>query len=251
MDGTTEPIIAVLGHPIAGNPSQFAIERALEAQDLDWRVLSFDVHPHHIAAALEGFKVTGIAGVMIDPSVMSEAAAWHANKTESDLAGIDCLYRDEELMFKASYEQKQWLETRIDRHPVVQRLWIGRPFDNDLNRQRVISTSNFDVADVHAYASAQSISQSQLIVVADDDDPVELDLDDWGQDDGTTLVIDLSGCHPDIDQIARRGYQVVTAHQRRVGMLDQCLERWTRFTSTPYASSVDVISEAIEEYLGV
>ena len=45
MDGTTEPIIAVIGHPIAGNPSQLALERALRAMDLDWRVLSFDVKP--------------------------------------------------------------------------------------------------------------------------------------------------------------------------------------------------------------
>ena len=36
MDGTTEPIIAVLGHPIAGNPSQLALERAFAAMKLEY-----------------------------------------------------------------------------------------------------------------------------------------------------------------------------------------------------------------------
>ena len=62
MDASTEPIIAVIGHPIAGNPSQFAVERALQSMDFDWRVLSFDVLPEDVASALEGFAVTGIAG---------------------------------------------------------------------------------------------------------------------------------------------------------------------------------------------
>ena len=77
MDGTTEPIIVVIGHPIAGNPSQLAVERSLESLEMDWRVLSFDVHPSDVAAALEGFLVTGIAGVLIDASVRREASRWY------------------------------------------------------------------------------------------------------------------------------------------------------------------------------
>ncbi len=96
MDGTTEPIIVVIGHPIAGNPSQFALERALRAMKLDWRVLSFDVKPEDVAAALEGFSVTGIAGVLIDPSVAAPASQWYADRTSSDFAIIDCLCRDDE-----------------------------------------------------------------------------------------------------------------------------------------------------------
>lgn len=80
MDSTTEPIIAVVGHPIAGNPSQFALERALRSLDLDWRVVSFDVHPQDVAAALQGFDVTGISGVLIDPSIETEASHWYARR---------------------------------------------------------------------------------------------------------------------------------------------------------------------------
>ena len=77
-DGTTEPIIAIIGHPIAGNPSQLAIERSLHSLGLEWRVLSFDVEPENVAKALDGFSVTGIAGVMIATNLESAAADWYS-----------------------------------------------------------------------------------------------------------------------------------------------------------------------------
>ena len=45
MEGTTEPILVVIGNPIAGNPMQFAIERSLRALELDWRVSLSTSHP--------------------------------------------------------------------------------------------------------------------------------------------------------------------------------------------------------------
>lgn len=77
-DGTTEPIIAIIGHPIAGNPSQLAIERSLLSLGMEWRVLSFDVQPQDVAKALDGFAVTGIAGVMIAPTLQQAAGQWFA-----------------------------------------------------------------------------------------------------------------------------------------------------------------------------
>lgn len=77
-DGTTEPIIAIIGHPIAGNPSQLAIERSLLSLGMEWRVLSFDVQPRDVAKALDGFAVTGIAGVMIAPTLQQAAGQWFA-----------------------------------------------------------------------------------------------------------------------------------------------------------------------------
>jgi len=102
MDGTTEPLLTVIGNPIAGNPSQFALERAIGALRLDWRVLSFDVPPENIAAALNGFSVTGISGVLIDPSVRQAASAWYAEQIGIEGVAIDCLDRGENGRFTGS-----------------------------------------------------------------------------------------------------------------------------------------------------
>ncbi|MGB7328062.1 MAG: hypothetical protein WBD31_24515 [Rubripirellula sp.] len=258
MDGTTEPIIAVIGHPIAGNPSQFAIERALDALELEWRVLSFDVHPEHIAAALEGFKVTGIAGVMIESSVMPVAAQWYATKIEPnvDVGAIDCLYRDENLHFRASAEQRAWIDETVAAHDSSTRLWIGAR-----DATLPIDASLFEDENVVETANSDRITAARLVVLANEPKfgaplgdtkeplklaPTKLDLDVWPANDGSTFVIDLTDEHPDRDAIIERGYQWIGPHQRRVGMLIKCFERWTGDQSSP-----DVISDAIEEYLGV
>lgn len=111
MEGTTEPILTILGHPIAGNPSQFAIERALHDMNLEWRVLSFDVPEADIPAALNGLEVLGIRGVLVDSSVSRAVAKWYAAKypqrDEASIA-IDCLYRDRDGRLRGSCELGNW-----------------------------------------------------------------------------------------------------------------------------------------------
>jgi len=78
MDETTEPLIAVFGHPIAGHPAQFALEKALKHLSLEHRVISFDVVPERIDAALSGVEALGFQGVYLDTSLRMEASRWYA-----------------------------------------------------------------------------------------------------------------------------------------------------------------------------
>ncbi|WP_164103915.1 hypothetical protein [Candidatus Laterigemmans baculatus] len=61
------PLLGVVGHPIAGNPMQFAMERALAAANLEWRFLSFDVPPERLAAAVAGVDALGFRGLAVAP----------------------------------------------------------------------------------------------------------------------------------------------------------------------------------------
>lgn len=242
MEGTTEPIIVVIGHPIAGNPSQFAVERALRSLKLDWRVLSFDVKPDDIAIALEGFSVTGIAGVMIDPSVASAASRWYADKTDGENAFIDCLYRDEQQGFVGSNEQQSWIDEQIQQRAGEKHIWIGGTLDAAaLDREPFPADSTSIPPDPNA------IAEADVIVITDHaDGPVELEVVDWPENDGTTWVIDLTDGHPDQAKLRQLGYLVVTDLQRRIGTLQRSLRRWTGEDA-----SSEVIHDAIEEYLGV
>jgi shikimate 5-dehydrogenase len=47
-----QEIIALLGCPAAGNPAQYLFERAIEAAELDWRFITFDVAADDVAAAV-------------------------------------------------------------------------------------------------------------------------------------------------------------------------------------------------------
>lgn len=272
MDGTTEPIIAVIGHPIAGNPSQFAVERALREMKLEWRVLSFDVDPSDVAAAIEGFSVIGIAGVLIDPTVTKAASRWYGQKapdrdnldikdnldielaplvptpagpaeraSDQDEIEIDCLYRDEKR-FVGSYERRAWVDDQIAAHAGGRRIWLGDSLDNlPLSRDRFSQDSSPLPPD------PELIEDADLIVVAPGSDgPVLLEAEDWPQNDGSTLVIDLSEGHPEQSLLKQLGYRVAGSLERQTGTLQRCLERWTG-----HKPSEEVIHDAIEEYLGV
>jgi len=59
---SVQPILVLLGHPIAGNPTQFMMERAFARHELDWRYLSVEVLPEHLADAVRGIRAMGFRG---------------------------------------------------------------------------------------------------------------------------------------------------------------------------------------------
>ena len=60
-----QEVIAVLGHPAAGNPAQFLFERVVAHDSLDWRFLTLEVSPNRLAEALAGVSALGFAGCML------------------------------------------------------------------------------------------------------------------------------------------------------------------------------------------
>ncbi|MCS7305634.1 MAG: shikimate dehydrogenase [Thermoguttaceae bacterium] len=61
-DVSLQPILALLGCPVAGNPTQFMMERAFAYHGLDWRYISVEVHPEDLADAVRGMRAMGFAG---------------------------------------------------------------------------------------------------------------------------------------------------------------------------------------------
>lgn len=51
-----------MGQPVAGNPTQFMIEKAFAAAGLDWRYLTLEVAPEDLAAAMGGMRAMGFKG---------------------------------------------------------------------------------------------------------------------------------------------------------------------------------------------
>jgi shikimate dehydrogenase len=51
-----------MGQPVAGNPTQFMMERAFQAARLDWRYLTLEIPPEDLADAIRGMRVMGFQG---------------------------------------------------------------------------------------------------------------------------------------------------------------------------------------------
>ncbi len=59
---SVQPILVLLGHPIAGNPTQFMMERAFARHEMDWRYLSVEVLPEDLGDAVRGIRAMGFRG---------------------------------------------------------------------------------------------------------------------------------------------------------------------------------------------
>jgi shikimate dehydrogenase len=61
-DSPIQEIVCCMGQPVAGNPTQFMMERALAAAGLDWRYLTLEVPPENLASAVLGMRAMGFRG---------------------------------------------------------------------------------------------------------------------------------------------------------------------------------------------
>jgi shikimate dehydrogenase len=57
-----QPLLALLAHPVGGNPTQYMIEKAFAHHDLDWRYLTFEVGSDNLADAVRGLRALGFRG---------------------------------------------------------------------------------------------------------------------------------------------------------------------------------------------
>jgi len=62
LDSPIQQIVCCIGQPVAGNPTQFMIERAFAAAGLDWRYLTLEVPPESLADAVKGLRAMGFRG---------------------------------------------------------------------------------------------------------------------------------------------------------------------------------------------
>jgi shikimate dehydrogenase len=51
-----------MGQPVAGNPTQYMMEKAFARAGLDWRYLTLEVAPGELPAAMAGFRAMGFRG---------------------------------------------------------------------------------------------------------------------------------------------------------------------------------------------
>lgn len=264
MDRTTEPVIAVLGHPIAGNSAQFALLRVFEAMRVDWRVLSFDVLPAQLHTALDGLDALGFEGVLIATSLSTAASRWASITSTNEAADgadrpeepFDCLYRarrQSDVPDRGSWRRQNaaaaWLDETVQSHFAAR----GRPLqrwmlagDQAALPRAALGRLTTDLERVPF--DPEQVDTCDLVIFAPPDSSASkkgFALDRWPRSDASTLVVDLLGVVPPAPVVAR-GYSLITADEMQVGTLSRCVKTWTG-QSPP----IDVLREAVEEFTAV
>jgi shikimate dehydrogenase len=78
-----QQIVCCMGQPVAGNPTQFMMERAFAAAALDWRYLTLEIPPQCLAHAMLGMRAMGFRGGDIAPPHKVEVVQYLDEITDS------------------------------------------------------------------------------------------------------------------------------------------------------------------------
>ncbi len=62
LSNALQDIVCLFGYPVAGNPTQYVMERAFARANLEWRYCSFEVPPERLADAIRGARAMGFRG---------------------------------------------------------------------------------------------------------------------------------------------------------------------------------------------
>jgi shikimate dehydrogenase len=102
-----------MGQPVAGNPTQFMMERAFAAAGLDWRYLTLEVAPECLGDAVRGMRAMGFKGgnftlphkvaVIEHLDKLSEAAEL--------MGAVNCVYREDDLLVGENTDGKGFLQS--------------------------------------------------------------------------------------------------------------------------------------------
>jgi shikimate dehydrogenase len=64
---SVQPILVLFGQPVAGNPTQFMMEKAFARHEIDWRFLSMEISPDDLGDAVRGLRAMGFRGGICAP----------------------------------------------------------------------------------------------------------------------------------------------------------------------------------------
>jgi len=90
-----QEIVAVFGQPVAGNPTQYMMEKAFVQVGLDWRYLTLEVAPEALADAIRGMRAMGFRGCNLTIPHKVEVLKYLDRTSEAAalMGAVNCVHR--------------------------------------------------------------------------------------------------------------------------------------------------------------
>ena len=113
MDNSlVQPVLALLGHPVGGNPTQYMIEKAFAHHELDWEYLSLDVTADDLGDAVRGMRALRFrGGNCIEPHKHTVIQYLNRITPTAELIGsVNCLLAEDRQLVGENTEGKAFLD---------------------------------------------------------------------------------------------------------------------------------------------
>ena len=102
-----------MGQPVAGNPTQYMMEKAFAAANLDWRYLTLEVSPDNLADALRGMRSMGFQGGNFTiPHKVAVIEHLDGFSQAAELMGaVNCVNRDGDKLIGENTDGKGFVQS--------------------------------------------------------------------------------------------------------------------------------------------
>jgi shikimate dehydrogenase len=102
-----------MGQPVAGNPTQFMMERAFAAAGLDWRYLTFEVPPEKLEDAVRGMRALRFKGGNFTiPHKVAVIEHLDGLSEAAELMGaVNCVYRKDGKLIGENTDGKGFVQS--------------------------------------------------------------------------------------------------------------------------------------------
>jgi shikimate dehydrogenase len=108
-----QEICACLGQPVAGNPTQYMMERAFAHHRLDWRYLTLEVAPEQLGDAIRGLRALGFRGANITKPHKCEVIQYldGASEAAALMGAVNCINRDGDRLIGENTDGKGFVQS--------------------------------------------------------------------------------------------------------------------------------------------
>lgn len=108
-----QEICACLGQPVAGNPTQYMMERAFASHQLDWRYLTLEVPPERLGDAIRGMRALGFRGGNITKPHKCEVIQFldATSEAASLMGAVNCINRDGDRLIGENTDGKGFVQS--------------------------------------------------------------------------------------------------------------------------------------------
>ncbi len=108
-----QTICSCFGQPVAGNPTQYMLERAFAHHDLDWRYLTLEVAPEFLGDAVRGMRAMGFRGGNITKPHKVEVIQYLDDLSEAArlMGAVNCINRVEDRLIGENTDGKGFVQS--------------------------------------------------------------------------------------------------------------------------------------------
>lgn len=108
-----QEIVCCLGQPVAGNPTQFMMERAFADCGLDWRYLTLEVEPERLGDAIRGLRAMGFRGAnfTIPHKVAAVEFLDELSQAAELMGAVNCVLNDGGKLIGENTDGKGFLQS--------------------------------------------------------------------------------------------------------------------------------------------